>query len=200
MKNVTTSAYINGDKIQDFEFYTNLSASDKVRFVNSVTGVLVDGENYNSIVRDIIFDFYIMDVFVADENTKELIKELEQSDKFLEDVEEFLERTNLAEIIKVSADYGLIDELNNAVDLNIQYLTGIHQNRLNDALTSLVNTIERKINGVDLDSMMEMAQLFAGMTEDFTTENIVNAYIESDMHKQNVTEVKKSKKGKAGKK
>lgn len=196
MNNVMTGNYINGDKIHNFEFYTSLSASNKVKFVNSVTSILVDGENYNSIIYDIIFDFYVVDIFATDESTKEVVDRLKHSNAFLEDVEEFLENTNIAEIIKAGADYGLIDELKHSVDLNVQYLTGIHPNRLNDALTELINTIERKIDGVDLSAMMDVAQLFAGMTDDFTTENVVNAYINSDMHKDNLNEIKKSKKKK----
>lgn len=184
MKEVMIGAYINGDDIKQFEFYTDLSAANKLKLVNSVSSLLVDGENYNSIIRDIIFDFYIVDIFVADKSTKELIDDLKESHAFIEDVEEFLENTNLAEIIKANAAHGLIDELNHAVDLNIQYLTGIHANPLNEALTRLVNTIEDKINQVDLNSMMEMAQMFAGMTGEITPESVVNAYIESSAHKK----------------
>lgn len=197
MNDVMTSTYINGDEIQNFEFYTNLSAADKLKFVNSVSSLLADGENYNFIIRDLIFDFYIVNVFTTDNNTRELIRELEESSTFIKDVEEFLERTNIAEIIKINADYGLIDELNHAVDLNIQYRTGIHPNRLNEALTSLVNTIERKISEVDLSSMMEMAQLLTGMTEELTPESIVNAYMESDIHKNNLVEIEEAKKRRA---
>ena len=90
-------------------------------------------------------------------------------------------------------EIGLLDELNRAVDLDIQYLTGIHPNPINEAITSLISTIEKKIGEVDLDSMMSMAQKFAGMTEDFTLDNIVNAYMNSDIHKSNLAEIKEAK-------
>ena len=41
--------------------------------------------------------------------------------------------------------------------------------------------------------MMSMAQKFAGMTEDFTLDNIVNAYMNSDIHKSNLAEIKEAK-------
>lgn len=197
MKNVMTGAYINGDDVQQFKFYTDLSAANKLRLVNSVSSLLVDGENYNAVIRDLLFDFYIVDIFSVDNNTRELINDLKDSTAFIEDVEEFLESTNIVEIIKANAHYGLIDELNHAVDLNVQYLTGIHPNPLNEALTSLVNTFEKKISEVDLNSMMDMAKIFTGMTDDFTPENIVNAYIASDAHKKNLADIEESKKNKS---
>jgi hypothetical protein len=90
-------------------------------------------------------------------------------------------------------EVGLLDELRNAVDLNIQYLTGIHPNPLNEAIASLLSTLEKKVNEVDLDSMMAMAQKFASMTEDFTVKNVVNEYMNSDMHKQNLAEIAEAK-------
>jgi hypothetical protein len=75
---------------------------------------------------------------------------------------------------------GLLEELNHAVDLNIQYLTGIHPNPLNEAISRLITTVEKKINVVDLDSMMGMVQKFADMTNGLTAEDIVNAYINAN--------------------
>ena len=92
------------------------------------------------------------------------------------DVEEFLENTNIVKIVKANAKEGLIKELSEAVDKSIEYRTGIHANHLNEALTSLINTFEEKIKDIDLDSMMDIANKLSGMTDGFTTENIVKAY------------------------
>ena len=40
-----------------FSFYTDLNAVNKVKFVNNVTNYIVD-ENYNAIIRDLMFDFH----------------------------------------------------------------------------------------------------------------------------------------------
>ena len=104
-----------------------------------------------------------------------------------------MEETSVVDIIKENAEDGLIDELNHAVDLNIQYLTGIHPNPLNEAIASLLSTVEKKINEADLDGLVDMAQKFAGMTEDFTLENLVNAYMNSDVHNKNLEEIEKAK-------
>lgn len=177
-KELKTGVYFKGEESFNFNFYTNLSTAKKVEFVNSVTSIVVDGEHYNSVIRNLVFDFYLIDIFTTLDTTS-----LITSDYFLDDVEEFLDENNVVDIIKANIEVGLIEELNRAVDLDIEYKTGIHTNILNDALTNLVNTLERKVNETDLDSMMEMASKFNGMTEDFTPENIVKAYLNSDVRK-----------------
>lgn len=188
MKSVMTGTYNKGKKSFNFNFYTDISATDKIKFVNSVVNILVDDKSYNSIVRDLVFDFYIIDIF-SDINTTEL-KEV----SFVKNAEEFLEETNIVDIIKANAKIGLIEELNHAVNQSIEYRTGIHLNPLNEALTSLINTLEKKINDVDLVSMMEMAAKFSGMTEEFTPENIVKAYMTTDTYKKNMVELEEVKK------
>lgn len=182
----------NGNETYNFNFCTDLSVADKLKFVNSVTDLVVTESHYNSVIRDLIFDFYIVDI-MTDVDTKELKDSL----TFLDDVENFLLSTNIVEIVKANAFITLFDELNNAVDKSIQYLTGIHPSPLSDAIASLFSTFEKKINEVDVDSMMGMAQKFTSMDEDFTMENLVNAYMNSDVHKKNLAEIAEAKKDKA---
>lgn len=174
----------NGDEYTNFNFYTNLTTSKKAKFVNSVVSLVIDEENYNSVIRDLIFDFYVIDI-MTDISTIDL----KSSDTFLDDVEDFLLDTNIVEIVKANAFPTLFDELNGAVDKAIEYKTGIHKNPINDALSSLLSTLEKKIDKVDLDSMMCMAQKFIGMTDELTPESVVNAYINSDVHKRNLEEI-----------
>lgn len=196
MKEVKTGTYIRmteiGEEINNFNFYTDLSAARKLEFVNSVVSILVDENHYNSVIRDLIFDFYVVNI-MTDIDTSEL----EKSTNFLNDVEQFLEETNIVEIVMANAHPTLFTELNNAVDNSIRYLTGIHPNPLNDALTSLLSTIEKKVDEIDLDSMMAMAQKFAGMTDDFTFENAINAYMNSDLHNNNLKEIAEVKNARA---
>ena len=66
-------------------------------------------------------------------------------------------------------------------------------------LTPLLKKLEKKVNEVDLASAMGMAKKFAEMTGKLTEEGIVNAYINSDMHKKNLEEIAESKKESNGK-
>lgn len=192
MNEMKTGTYFYNDESYGFNFRTNLSVAEKLRFVNSVVDLVVDETRYNSVIRDLIFEFYIVDI-MTDIDTKELKDSL----AFLNDVEDFLLSTNIVEIVKANAFPTLFDELNDAVDKSIQYLTGIHPSPLSNALSSLLSTLEKKINEVDLDSMMGMAQKFASMTGEFTPDSIVNAYMNSDMHKKNLDDIAEAKKNKA---
>ena len=185
-------AYTHNGEHKNFNFNTSLSAYDKLKFVRSVTDILVDGTAYNYVIRDLVFNFYIIDI-MSDVDTKEF----KESSFFVNDVELFLEETNIIEIVKANMEVGLLEELNKAVDLNIEYLTGIHPSPIADSLASLLSTLEKKINEVDLTSMTEMAQKFAGMTGELTPESIMNAYMNSDAHKKNLAEIEESKKNKA---
>lgn len=189
MKNTMNGAYFRNEESFNFNFYTELSVADKMKFVNSVVDLVVDDKNYNSVIRQLIFDFFVIDVF-TDIDTSEL----KLSPHFLDDVEKFLEETNIIDVVKANAAPTLFEELNKAVDKSIEYLTGIHHNILNESLSSLVKTLENKINGIDLDSMANMAKIFTEITDEFTTDNIVNAYMKSDIHKDNLSEIEESKK------
>ena len=178
----------------NFDFKTSLSAYEKLTFVKTVVGNLVDDNSYDFVVRDLIFDFAIIDIFTNVDTSF-----IDMKDEDGEDInpiiliEHFLEESNVVDIVKANMEIGLLDELNKAIDLNIQYITGINPNPLNEALTNLVSTLEKKINEVDLDSMMSIAQKFANMTEDFTLESVINTYMNSDIHKKNLEGIAEAK-------
>lgn len=184
MNNVKTGTYIHNNELYDFNFKTNLSAAEKLKFVNSVVDLVVDEIHYNSVIRNLIFDFYIIDI-VTDIDTKEFA----ESNNFLDDVEQFLLSTNIIDIVKANVAQDLFNELNDAIDKSIEYITGIHLSPVVQSLASLFSAIEDKVNEIDLTSAMDMIQKFANMTGEFTPESIVNAYMESDTHKNNLIEI-----------
>lgn len=184
MREMMTSAYTYNNVKFDFGFRTNLTASEKITFVNSVTNTLVD-DNYNSIIKDLIFDYMIVQLF-TDVDTSAIYG--------IDMIEKFLNETDIVNTVKENVKGGLIEDLNKAVDLNIEYRLHTKTNPLNEALTSLINTVEKKVNDIDLEGMMEMANVFAGMTDELTPENIVKAYMDSDIHKNNLKEIEESKK------
>lgn len=194
MKEMKNGVFTYNNESYNFEFKTSLSAYDKQVFVKTVVSNLVDDAGYDVVIKDLIFDFVIIEVFTNIDTSFINMEDDEGNDiNPIILIEHFLEETNVVDIVKENMETGLLDELNRAVDLDIQYLTGIHPNPINEAITSLISTIEKKIGEVDLDSMMSMAQKFAGMTEDFTLDNIVNAYMNSDIHKSNLAEIKEDK-------
>ena len=190
MKDVMMGTYIKGDESFNFTFKTNLTAFEKAKFVSAVTDVLVR-DNYLSVLRDVIFDFYIINMF-----TDADVEYINSSSESIDEAERFLKETNIMDIIRANARDGLIDELNKAVDDNIEYNTRIHRNPLGDAFASLSSTLEKKVNELDMGGIMDIAKSFSGVAGDFTPENIVNAYLESDIAKQNAKELEEKKKEK----
>lgn len=197
MKNIMTGAYTYNDNNYNFNFATDISAFNKLVFVNSVVETIVSDKNYNSIVRDLIFDFNIIKVF-TDIDTSFVNSRDDEGNSInpIIPIEQFLEETNVVDIVKVNMRIGLLDELNNAVNKSIQYLTGIHPNPIGESVANLINTLEKKINEIDLDSAMEVIQKFANMNEDFTLDNLVNTYMNSDYHKKNLEGIEDAKKQK----
>ena len=181
IRNTRTGVYTyNGEEVS-FNFYTSISAYDKVRFVNTVVNTLVD-DNYISVIRNLIFDFEIIDVF-TDIDTSNI--------KDINAIEQFLEETNIVEIVKANIDSNVIEELNKAVDDNIEYRTGIHKNPISESLSNLLNTLEEKVSGIDTEKMMEMAQIFSNVSGELTADKMLEAYSKSDLFKNLLASRKK---------
>ena len=198
MKNIKVGTYFHNDKSYNFNFATDLSAYKKIIFVNYVVNSIVDDNRYDYIVRDLIFDFGLVSI-LTDIDTS-FINQKDDDGNMINPIifiEQFLEETNVVDIVKANMKDGLIDELGRAVDKLVEYRTGIHPSPLNDALASLVSALEKKVNEFDMGSMMNMAQKFISMTGELTPETIVNAYIDSDIHKKNLEEIAESKTEKA---
>ena len=197
MKNIKTGTYINytNDESYNFNFATDLSAYKKMMFVNYVTNSLINDDRYDFIVKPLIFDFGLISI-LTDIDTSFINQRDDEGNPInpIIVIEQFLDETNVVDVVKANMEVGLLEELNKAVDKSIEYRTGIHPSPISDALTSLLSTLEKKVNEFDMGSMMEMAQKFAGMTGELTPESIVNAYIDSDVHKKNLEEIAESKK------
>ena len=177
-RTVRTGVYTYNGVEETFTFYTTLRAVDKINFINLVTNVLV-GDNYYSIIRDLIFDFEIIDIM-----TDVDVSNIRNANDAVSAIEDFLENTNIVEIVKANIEDGLIEELNKSVDDNIEYRTGIHKNPIAESLSHLLNTLENKVSDIDTDSMMNMAEIFSGVSGELTADKFIEAYANSDMFKQ----------------
>ena len=195
MKEMKNGVFTYNDNDYNFDFSTSLSAYEKQIFVKTVVDNLVDEEGYDVVLRDLIFDFIIIEMFTNIDTSFINVKDEDGNDiSPIITIEHFLKESNVVDVVKANMEDGLLDELNHSIDLNIQYLTGIQTNPLNDALANLLSTLEKKINETDLNDAMKMAQKFMSMTGEFNLDNLVNAYMNSDVHKENLEEIEKSKK------
>lgn len=160
-----------------FNFKTSLDAADKIYFVNSVTDILV-GDNYNYIIRDLVFYYIMVDVF-----TDVDISYINESSDVIGEIEKLIKETNIIDVLDENVDIDLIVELSVAVDRNIEYRTGIHKNPIVDSIASLISVVENKIANIDIDNAFEMANMLKGISGNLTPEKILEAYANTDVFK-----------------
>lgn len=192
MNEMRTGSYDYDEKSISFNFNDCPSYSQKVLFVNSVVDTIV-GDNYNYIIKDLIFDFMIISIFTDIDTAY-----IEDCDDFyyaIELIDELVNNTNVASIVKNNMGFSIISELEESVDKGIEYKTGMHGNVINDSLASLINTVEEKLKDFNLSSedVMKMVPSFINMGEELSAEKILDAYSKTDMFKRQFGETADAK-------
>lgn len=179
MKNeFKNGVYTKGEETFAFSFLTDLSISKQMEFVNSVVGYVVTNSDYNFVIKDIIFDFEIIHKF-----TNYDISDIKEADDTLGAIEELLATTNIVEIVKSNMVDGLYDKLVKAVDLDIQYKTGIRNNDILSVVERILNTIEEKVKDIDTKGLDEFAKVFNSVSDKMTPDKLLEAYAKSNMYK-----------------
>lgn len=180
MKNeVKTGVYTIDGKDNPFAFYTSLNAYRKSQFVVSVCNTLV-GDNYNYVLDDLVFDYFIVAIFTDID-----VSEVQKSDNGISAMEEFVDKFKpVIDTVKANAVDGVFDELRNAIDLNIEYRTGIHINPILSSLANLLDTLNNKFSGFDLDKMMEIAEPMSKIAGELTPEKMLDAYAKTNIFKE----------------
>lgn len=158
------SSYTYNGVEYEFEYKTNLKASEKIAFVNLVINTLIE-DAYFSVLRNLIFDFELIRAF-----TNIDVSEIAKSKNAIDKIEYFLENTNIVEIIKADIPISLIVELNNCIDDNIQYRTGIKVKTIENALVSILEMLEERIKKANVKDLM-------------------NDYFKSDDYKKHLAEL-----------
>ncbi len=176
---IKTGVYTIDDNDTPFAFYTSLNAYRKSQFVVSVSNILV-GDNYNYVIRDLAFDFCIVAIFTDIDTT-----DVQDADDGITAMEEFVEKFKpVIDIVKENVEDGVFDELNTAIDLNVEYRTCIHINPISHSVASFIDTINRKVDGIDLNSMMDLAQSMAGISDELTADKLLDAYAKTNIFKE----------------
>ena len=177
---IKTGVYTIDDNDTPFAFYTSLNAYRKSQFVVSVCNTLV-GDNYNYVLDDLVFDYFIVAIFTDID-----VSEVQKSDNGISAMEEFVEKFKpVIDTVKANAVDGVLDELRKAIDLNIEYRTGIHINPISSSIASLLDTLNNKFSGFDLDKMMEIAEPMSKIAGELTPEKMLDAYAKTDVFKKN---------------
>lgn len=180
INNAKTGAFEYRGETHSFNYYTDISIVKKTSFVTGVTNTLVSEDHYQSVLRGLIFGFQLINVF---SDALSYISDEEKTFSLTE-IEEIVMETKIVDIIMANARVGLIDELNDAVDKDIEYKTGIHRNPLGEAVASLLGALESRVKDVDLKALTGFAEAFKDIpVEEMTSERLWDAYSKSEAFK-----------------
>ena len=167
------------EKEIDFKYRTELTLQQKVSFVNFVLGVIFDDDYCFSIIKNEVFDIALIYMFTD-------VLQYEEDFTFsLNNIEEMLNTTNVIEILKNEIDKDLIKDLNEVIDINIAYKTGVNVNSISTSFSSLLKTIENKVSDFDVDEFSNTLKKFGDITNGMSPDKIIELYTKTDAYKKN---------------
>ena len=167
------------EKEIDFKYRTELTLQQKVSFVNFVLGVIFDDDYCFSIIKNEVFDIALIYMFT------DVLKYEEDFTFSLNNIEEMLNTTNVIEILKNEIDKDLIKDLNEVIDINIAYKTGVNVNSISTSFSSLLKTIENKVSDFDVDEFSNTLKKFGDITNGMSPDKIIELYTKTDAYKKN---------------
>ena len=167
------------EKEIDFKYRTELTLQQKVSFVNFVLGVIFDDDYCFSIIKNEVFDIALIYMFT------DVLKYDEDFTFSLNNIEEMLNTTNVIEILKKEIDNDLIKGLNEVIDINIAYKTGVNVNSISTSFSSLLKTIENKVSDFDVDEFSNTLKKFGDITNGMSPDKIIELYTKTDAYKKN---------------
>lgn len=167
------------EKEIDFKYRTELTLQQKVSFVNFVLGVIFDDDYCFSIIKNEVFDIALIYMFT------DVLKYEEDFTFSLNNIEEMLNTTNVIEILKKEIDNDLIKGLNEVIDINIAYKTGVNVNSISTSFSSLLKTIENKVSDFDIDEFSNTLKKFGDITNGMSPDKIIELYTKTDAYKKN---------------
>ena len=167
MKNIKTGVAIDKRTNEElkFNFQTDLTIKEKIRFVSSVVNTVV-GDDYYSFLKDLIFDFEIIEIF-TDIDTSDIS---EATDR-IATMEEFVNNTNVVEIVKANSE-NVIAELYQAVEDDLEFKTGVHRSTVLNSLEKFINSLDNALNK-NYDDIVSMAKKINEMG-DIQSEDLLN--------------------------
>ena len=169
--NLTGQYPFNGE-VYEFHYTNKLSAIEKLAFVLGVCDWIITSEGYYPMLRSYAFRYQLClmtdidrSVF-ADEGGSFNIA------KFIEFADESRFEYDMIDNI----DSALIEELNDTIDLNVEYKTGIHRDNISAELSELIKSIRKSIDAIaSPDVINNIAKL--SENGELSAQSIVGAYL-----------------------
>lgn len=182
--NVKTGVYtiISENEVKDIEFTykTSLTANEKINFVGMVTNILVN-DNYYSFLKGLIFNYYLVDFFTDVDAI-----DLDEETNNIKAIEDFINSSNIVDVLRSSISPNVIEELEQAVDDNLEYRTGVHINSISRTINKLIIKLSEKVDQINTEDINQLANIMGNMTGDITAEKLIDAYANSPIFAKSV--------------
>lgn len=181
MNTVYSAKYYDNEleKEIEFKYYKEISLSKKLDFVNNVLDVLFQNNYCYAVIRNELFDIMLVDSFT------DVFLEEEDFTFTINEIDKFLSKTNVVDILKKEINPTLLKELSDTIDINIAYKTGVNLNSISTSFSSLLKTIEEKVSNFNVDELTNTLKEFANITDELSQEKIIELYTKSDKYKKN---------------
>lgn len=186
---IYSAKYVNpfDGKEKEYSYWTDISAVNKAALVQTVVSLVANDGFYDGLLRDIFFKQAIIvaftDIQMGVPNEQSAQDMIDTSS--VEKAEKFVEESGVAEEVMSHMKPSTLASIVRSIDENIEYKTGIRQHGLEKALTELVESLTEKINAMDISSLNDVLGKVASMQGNFTPDNVLNAYMGTDMFKDN---------------
>ena len=175
---MTTYTNVRNGVTTEFNYCYDIPMSQKIAFVNSVVNPVVGDDYYYPMIKDIMFEFRMIQFFT------DIDTDVVDGDDVIDQIVKFLESNDAADVVKVSVNFDVVQGLYDAVDKAIEYKTGIHPSPIADGIASILDTLEQKFAGIDMDAMTGMAKVFSKLQGNITPDKMLEAYANSDVFRK----------------
>lgn len=156
------------EKDYQFTFKTDLTAREKISFIDTAVNNLYSGGLYLGVIKNVIIGSIIIKFFTD--------VDLSHYEGEFNDIEKFINDTNIIEIVKANAKDGLFDELERQISINLKIVTGVNVNDIGFELNGFLKNVLNIVNVNDYSTLVDFAKKVNSMKDSITPDTIVNAY------------------------
>lgn len=167
---------INKDEVTEINVVVeNISIKRKLSFINFVVDNIVTENQYNLVLKNIIINIGLIKYF-SDADINDILS----SEDFIDEFEEFEENTDLIAVLKTKINLTELLDMLDCINKQIEYKTGIHENEITNAISSLLNKLEQKLDAIDFDNITQIGNILSSVSDELTMDKLVDAYSKTD--------------------
>lgn len=179
-----TATYVYNDEMYNYNYAKNIKPLQAISLIKNVTDVVIDMSDafiYIATLKDIIFDYCLIDVFTDID-----ISFLEDD---LDKIYDFVINTDIAETIKSNAENSIIQNLEKDINQSIQLKTGIKVNSIEDTMVNVIKEMTDNINIADFNTnkisdLINSVKAMNDNSELFTPDKIIEAFANTEKYRK----------------